>query len=552
MDFQYEEPKEVTVKNIILLILTLIIVGACSAESFIDEKNLHKHIKILASDEFGGRAPGTEGGEKTKDYIKEEFLASGLVPIKDNYFLDVPLSKMVVDVNNSSLNIETRNGTRKLIAGSESVFWSKQVKEEISIDSSELVFIGYGVIAPEYDWNDYKDIDVTGKTLVMLINDPGFRLEDPDLFKGRAMTYYGRWVYKFEEAARQGAEAVLIIHETEPAAYPWQVVETSWTGKQIDLKREDMGANRVKIEGWITSEVAKELFDEAGLDLEMLKRKALDKNFTAVPMRGLKANATLFNEISFANSHNVAGVKKGTKRPDEYVLMMAHWDHLGTKDDHSATNDHIYNGAVDNASGVAGILELANYFKSIETERSLLFLAVTAEESGLLGSQYFAEYPPIDLSKVVAGYNFDAILPVGKTKDVVVVGYGASELEDILKTELDKLDKYIMPDPQPEKGYFYRSDHISLAKKGVPVLYADGGVDKVIGGVEAGSKIANAYTAKDYHQPSDEYSEDWDLSGFNEQLTITTNMVLRLANSDEWPKWYEGNEFKAIREASQE
>ena len=538
-------------KNIILLILTLIIVGACSTESFVDEKNLHKHIKILASDEFGGRAPGSEGGEKTKDYIKEEFLTSGLVPIKDNYFLDVPLSKMVVDVNKSSLNIETKNDTRQLIAGSESVFWSKQVKKEISVESSELVFIGYGVVAPEYDWNDYKDIDVTGKTLVMLINDPGFRLEDPNLFKGRAMTYYGRWVYKFEEAARQGAEAVLIIHETEPAAYPWQVVETSWTGMQIDLRRKDMGANRVKIEGWITSEVAKELFDEAGLDLEVLKRKALDKNFTAVPMGGLKANVTLFNEISFANSHNVAGVKKGTKRPDEYVLMMAHWDHLGTKDGHSATNDHIYNGAVDNASGVAGILELANYFKSVETERSLLFLAVTAEESGLLGSQYFAEYPPIDLSKVVAGYNFDGILPVGKTKDVVVVGYGASELEDILKTELDKLDKYIMPDPHPEKGYFYRSDHISLAKKGVPVLYADGGADKVIGGVEAGSKIANAYTAKDYHQPSDEYSSDWDLSGFNEQLTITTNMVLRLANSNEWPKWYEGSEFKAIREASQ-
>jgi Zn-dependent M28 family amino/carboxypeptidase len=242
----------------------------------------------------------------------------------------------------------------------------------------------------------------------------------------------------------------------------------------------------------------------------------------------------------------------GSKHPDEYVLMMAHWDHLGTKDEHSITNDHIYNGAVDNASGVAGILELANYFKSIETERSLLFLAVTAEESGLLGSQYFAEYPPIDLSKVVAGYNFDAVLPVGRTKDVIVVGYGASELEDILRTELDKLDKYITPDPQPEKGYFYRSDHISLAKKGVPVLYADGGVDKVVGGVEAGSKIANAYTANDYHQPSDEYSKDWDLSGFNDQLTITANMVLRLANSGEWPKWYEGNEFKSIREASQE
>ena len=539
-------------KRIILITLTLSILGACSYDNAINEENLHKHIEILASDDFGGRAPGSDGGEKTKDYIKKEFLKSGLVPIKEDFYLDVPLSKMVVDVNKSSFSIETKKGVRKLSAGSESVFWSKQVKEEISIESSELVFVGYGVVAPEYGWNDYKDIDVRGKTLVMLINDPGFYLEDPGLFKGKAMTYYGRWVYKFEEAARQGAEAVLIIHETAPAAYPWQVVETSWTGKQIDLKREDMGASRVKIEGWITSEVAKELFSESGLDLEALKKKALDKNFTAVPMGNLKANATLFNEISFAKSHNVAGIKIGSKHPDEYVLMMAHWDHLGTKDEHSVTNDHIYNGAVDNATGVAGILELANFFKSIETERSLLFLAVTAEESGLLGSQYFAEYPPIDLSKVVAGYNFDAVLPVGKTKDVIVVGYGASELEDILKTELDKLDKYITPDPQPEKGYFYRSDHISLAKKGVPVLYADGGVDKIIGGVEAGSKIANAYTTNDYHQPSDEYSKDWDLSGFNDQLTITTNMVLRLANSGEWPKWYEGNEFKAIREASQE
>ncbi|MDG2456976.1 MAG: M28 family metallopeptidase, partial [SAR86 cluster bacterium] len=469
-------------KRIILITLTLVILGACSDDNAINERNLHKHIEILASDDFGGRAPGSDGGEKTKDYIKKEFLKSGLVPIKEDFYLDVPLSKMVVDVNKSSFSIETKKGIRKLSAGSESVFWSKQVKEEISMESSELVFVGYGVVAPEYGWNDYKDIDVRGKTLVMLINDPGFYLEDPDLFKGKAMTYYGRWVYKFEEAARQGAEAVLIIHETAPAAYPWQVVETSWTGKQIDLKREDMGASRVKIEGWITSEVAKELFSESGLDLDALKKKALDKNFTAVPMGNLKANATLFNEISFANSHNVAGIKMGSKHPDEYVLMMAHWDHLGTKDEHSITNDHIYNGAVDNASGVAGILELANYFKSIETERSLLFLAVTAEESGLLGSQYFAEYPPIDLSKVVAGYNFDAVLPVGKTKDVIVVGYGASELEDILKTELDKLDKYITPDPQPEKGYFYRSDHISLAKKGVPVLYADGGVDKIIGG----------------------------------------------------------------------
>ena len=270
-------------KQIILITLTLIILGACSYENSINEENLHKHIKILASDEFGGRAPGTEGGEKTKNYLKDQFLESGLVPIKDDFFLDVPLSKMVVDVNKSSFSIKTREGIRKLSAGNESVFWSKQVKEKISIKSSDLVFVGYGIVAPEYGWNDYKGIDVSGKTLVMLINDPGFYLEDPDLFKGKAMTYYGRWVYKFEEAARQGAEAVLIIHETAPAAYPWQVVETSWTGKQIDLKREDMGASRVKIEGWITTEVAKDLFAESGLDLLELKKQALYKNFTAVP-----------------------------------------------------------------------------------------------------------------------------------------------------------------------------------------------------------------------------------------------------------------------------
>jgi len=268
-------------------------------------------------------------------------------------------------------------------------------------------------------------------------------------------------------------------------------------------------------------------------------------------MKGLKLNAQLRNDLSFSTSHNIAAVKEGSVRPDEYVLLMAHWDHLGTREGHSPNNDQIYNGAVDNASGVAGILELANYFGAKETERSLLFLAVTAEESGLLGSQYFGEYPPVELANIVAGYNFDGVLPVGKTKDVIVVGYGASELEDILKEELDKVGKYITPDPFPEKGYFYRSDHISLAKKGVPMLYADGGVDKIVGGVEAGSKIANAYTANDYHQPSDEYNPDWDLSGFNDQLTITSKMVLRIANSEEWPKWYQGNEFKAIREASQ-
>jgi len=362
------------------------------------------------------------------------------------------------------------------------------------------------------------------------------------------MTYYGRWTYKFEEAARQGAEAVLIIHETAPAAYPWQVVESSWSGKQIDLKREDMGKSRIKVEAWITGEVAKDLFKQANLNLETLKKKALKADFQSVEMTGLTLDVALINKVEFSTSHNVAAVKNGFKKPNEYILMMAHWDHLGIKQDQPG--DNIYNGAVDNASGTAGLLELANYFSKVESERSLLFLAVTAEESGLLGSEYFAEYPPIKLSNIVAGYNFDAVLPIGKTRDVTVVGHGASELEDILKIELDKVGKYIVPDPQPEKGFFYRSDHISLAKKGVPVLYADGGSDMIEGGKEAGRVFGDEYTAKNYHQPSDEYDPNWDLSGFVDQLTITAHMVKYLADSDRWPEWYEGNEFKRIREES--
>ena len=535
-------------KILFLILISLIIQGCDQPANEIKELNLHKHIEILASDEFEGRGPGSAGGEKTKLYLKEEFKKMGLPSIRGDYYLEVPLSKMTVDLNSSFLSISKNDKARILEAGPETVYWTKRVVEGVSVRTSELVFVGYGIVAPEYGWNDYKNLDVKGKTAVMLINDPGFWTEDPELFNGKSMTYYGRWTYKFEEAARQGAEAVLIIHDTAPAAYPWQVVETSWAGKQIDLKREDMGRSRVKVEGWITSEVAEDIFGQANLDLKALKQAALKADFQSVEMTGLTLDAALNNKVEFSISHNVAAVKNGYKKPNEYILMMAHWDHLGIKEDQSG--DNIYNGAVDNASGTAGLLELANYFSNIETERSLLFLAVTAEESGLLGSQYFAEYPPIKLSNIVAGYNFDASLPVGKTRDVIVVGYGASELEDILKTELDKVGRYIVPDPQPEKGFFYRSDHISFAKKGVPMLYADSGFDKIDGGKEAGRAFGDEYTAKYYHQPSDEYDPDWDLSGFADQLTLTTKMVKYLADSDRWPEWYEGNEFRSIREES--
>ena len=535
-------------KILFLILISLIIQGCDQPANEIKELNLHKHIEILASDEFEGRGPGSAGGEKTKLYLKEEFKKMGLPSIKGDYYLEVPLSKMTVDLNSSFLSISKNDKARILEAGPETVYWTKRVVEGISVRASKLVFVGYGIVAPEYGWNDYKNLDVKGKTAVMLINDPGFWTEDPELFNGKSMTYYGRWTYKFEEAARQGAEAVLIIHDTAPASYPWQVVESSWAGKQIDLKREDMGRNRVKIEGWITSEVAEDIFGQANLDLKALKQAALKADFQSVEMTGLTLDAALNNKVEFSISHNVAAVKNGYKKPNEYILMMAHWDHLGIKEDQSG--DNIYNGAVDNASGTAGLLELANYFSKVESERSLLFLAVTAEESGLLGSQYFAEYPPIKLSNIVAGYNFDASLPVGKTRDVIVVGYGASELEDILKAELDKVGRYIVPDPQPEKGFFYRSDHISFAKKGVPMLYADSGFDKIDGGKEAGRAFGDEYTAKYYHQPSDEYDPDWDLSGFADQLTLTTKMVKYLADSDRWPEWYEGNEFRSIREES--
>ena len=538
--------------NILLILVLSFVVTSCSQTENINEQNIHLHVKELSSDKFEGREPGTVGGELTKKYIKESFKSSGLQPIKKDFLLEVPLSKMEVNLDESYLEFKKAKDQRILIPGKETVFWSKRVKETIEVKDSEVLFVGYGIVAPEYEWNDYEGIDVKGKTLIALINDPGFKTQDPNLFNGNAMTYYGRWVYRFEEAARQGAEALIIIHETAPASYPWKVVQNSWSGKQIDLKRPNLGMDRIKVEGWITDEVAEELFSEAGLDLEQLKEDALSSNFKPVPLKDFKMNAKLSNDLSFSVSHNVGGIKVGSKRPDEYVLMIAHWDHLGKRESHSPSNDQIYNGAVDNATGVAGVIELANSFKNVALDRSLLFLAVTAEESGLLGSQYFAEYPPIELSNIVAGYNFDGILPTGETRDVVVVGYGASELENILEEELNELDMYITPDPAPEKGFFYRSDHISFAKKGVPMLYADGGVDIKDGGLEVGSKMSNDYTQYHYHQPSDEYQDSWDLSGFKDHLEITRNMVLRLANSEEWPEWYEGNEFKAIREASKE
>jgi len=518
--------------------------------SAITGTDLRRHIKILASDEFEGRAPATSGGLKTTDYIAGEFKRIGIQPVDGSYYQSVPMVEATVDPDNSFLYV--RDGEEKidLAYKTQSVFWTKQVLEDVSFEGSELVFVGYGVVAPEYGWNDYEGIDVTGKTVVMLVNDPGFATKDPELFNGNSMTYYGRWTYKYEEAARQGAAGAIVIHDTEPAAYGWGVVEGSWSGPQLDLERPDGGASRVKLEAWITNDVARMLMNRAGLDLEVLQDAAKASDFKPVDMGDLTASATLTSSIRRSESKNVIGVLPGSEAPGEHVLYMGHWDHIGINPTEEG-DDKIYNGAVDNATGIAAILEVAERFATNEQRprRSVLFAAVTAEESGLLGSAYMAEDPPVPFKSIVGGINIDAILPSPLAKDIIVVGYGASELEDFLAASAKDHDRVLSPDAEPEKGYFYRSDHISFAKKGVPMLYADSGIDLRDGGEEAGRAFGADYVTNRYHKPADEYSDDWDMAGMTDTVEILYETGAALAYGDAWPNWYDGNEFRALRDA---
>lgn len=509
-----------------------------------------RRIERLSSDEFEGRAPGTPGGQAASQYIADEMKAAGLMPMGKNgtYFQPVRLTETEVQ---PSSNLTISQGDEIVMQADQttnSVFWTKRLDETQTIEDSDIIFVGYGVVAPEYGWNDYAGLDVKGKTVIMLVNDPGFASGDESLFKGNAMTYYGRWTYKFEEAGRQGAAAAIVIHETKPASYGWDVVSGSWTGAQYDLVRPDGGASRTNIEGWWHKDTAETLFKASGLDYTTLKSKALTKGFTPVALEGLKLNATLNQTVKTVESRNVAGGIKGTKSPDEYVLYMAHWDHLG-KNDNLPGDDKIYNGAVDNATGTAAIIEIGEAFaQQGAPERSAIFVAVTAEESGLLGSAYYAEDPLIPLKNTVAGINIDGVLPIGKTKDMKVIGFGASELEDRLKITLDKRDMYIVPDDKPEAGYYYRSDHISLAKKGVPMLYSDPGNDHVVNGLTYGENFANTYTEERYHKPADEYDNSWDLSGLEQSTEIWFELGYGIANSSDWPNWYEGTEFRSLRD----
>lgn len=524
-------------------------VGDTSAE--ITAEDLHFRISVLADDRFEGRAPGTESGERSAQWIADELARVGVQPAGTHgWYQPVPLIEATLDEAGSRLDITVNGRPMGMGMGQDVVYWSQNPEEHVAIADTELVFVGYGVVAPEYGWNDYEGIDVEGKTVVILVNDPGYAQPDAGRFNGESMTYYGRWTYKFEEAGRQGAAGAIIVHQTEPASYGWDTVVASWTGPQftLDMPPSDL----VPVQGWIHLNAARELFAATGQDFDALARAAAEPGFSPVALEGATMSAELHTSLRRLTSNNVVGVIEGSQAPDEYVLLMAHWDHLGVRLNF-ASDDNIYNGAVDNATGTAAIMEMAEAFaRGEQPRRSILFVAVTAEEQGLLGSAWFAANPTVPLNSIVAGLNIDGELPVGRTEDVVVVGYGASQIEDILREEAEARGRYLTPDPNPEAGYFYRSDHVSLARVGVPMLYAGGGTVHVEHGREFVERAALAYRMNRYHQPADEYNPDWDLSGLEEDARLLYTVARRIADSDEWPNWYDGNEFRGLRDAMME
>ena len=530
-------------KKLSYLFLMFLIAG-CTPES--EFEKYKKHVVTLASDEFEGRAPGTAGGEKTKNYIASHFESLGLSSFGGSYLMPVNLTGINLNVDESYFNLSVNGEMLDLNYRKDVVYGTTRQIEEVAFDDSDLIFVGYGVNAPEYDWNDYK-VDVKGKTVVMLINDPGFELKGAE-FNGKAMTYYGRWTYKFEEAARQGAAGVLIIHETAPASYPWGVVENGWSGEQLNLTFADRNLNRSALEGWITLETAEQLFAELGTSYDEMKSLALTKDFQPVTMEGMKLSSKMVNSIRTSDSHNVVGYVEGSEAPEEFVLIMGHWDHMGV--DTSLEGDQIYNGAVDNATGTAAVMHMAETFSKRKPKRSVAFIGLTAEESGLLGSAYLVENAPFEYRNVIGGLNLDAFPAIGKSKDITIIGYGASELEAVLDKHASVQGKYLAPDKSPEAGFFYRSDHINFAKKGIPMIYADPGIDLVDGGIEKGLELARNYTANDYHKPTDEVRDDWDWEGIEQDMDIFTNFIDDLANSGEYPNWYIKSEFRALRDAS--
>ncbi|MBB1298040.1 MULTISPECIES: M28 family metallopeptidase [unclassified Pseudoalteromonas] len=505
----------------------------------IQADELAKHVKVLASDEFGGRAPSSPGEKLTLDYLTAQFKALGLEPGNgDSYLQEVPLVSLEADAN-MVLSIGGKDYQYK----KDMVMGSSRISAQEGIENSELVFVGYGVNAPEYNWNDYDGLDVKGKTVVMLVNDPGFATKDPTLFTGDAMTYYGRWTYKYEEASRQGAAGAIIIHETAPASYPWSVVENSWSGEQFGFQKENNNMDRVAVEGWVTTDVAKELFTKAGLDFDTVKTNAA-KSAYHVDMGDLTASVNVKNTIKKSVSYNFIATLPGSEKPDEHVIYSAHWDHLGT--DKTRKGDQIYNGAHDNATGTAGLIEVAEAFTKLpkHPSRSMTFLAVTAEEQGLLGSKYYAANPVIAANKTVANINMDSLNLLGKVKDMNVVGIGKSQMDEFLATAAKEQGRTISGDPKPSSGGYYRSDHFAFANMGIPAMYAGGGT------VAADEETANYRKRMSlvlrgcYHQPCDRYRDEWDLSGAVQDLQLFYKVGFDISEQEQWPTWNANSEFQ--------
>ncbi|MBP7346633.1 MAG: M20/M25/M40 family metallo-hydrolase [Sediminibacterium sp.] len=546
--------------KLILSSLTIFLLASCSNNEakFAEDDGLNvfnadtlkKHIAVLASDDFMGRKPFTEGETKTVAYLQDQFKQMGLEPGNgESYIQEVPMANILATAA-PSMQVKSAKGSFNLKAFDDYIIWTDKTDSSISLNEAELVFAGYGVVAPEYNWNDYAGLDVKGKVVMVMVNDPGFWIGDTSLFKGKAMTYYGRWTYKFEEAARQGAKGCLIIHNTAAASYPFSVVQNSFNTTRLKLDNRGKNIPNCDVIGWVPEKISHQLFAAAGFDSSLLV-KANQPGFKAVPL-GLQLSTTMNVKASFNKSSNVIAKITGTKRPEEVIIYTAHWDHLGIGRP-DKLGDSIYNGALDNASGTAGLLEMARAFKNMKAkpERTIVFLAVTAEEQGLLGSAFYSENPIYPVNKTVANINMDGLNRFGKTKDMVVVGQGQSELEDYLKEAIEKTGGYLSFDTHTEAGYYYRSDHFNFAKVGIPALFANNGVDVVGKGKEYGETLENEYTSKNYHQPSDNYdAKTWTGDGAINDLKLLFTIGRRMGFENSFPKWKEGSEFKLIREKS--
>ncbi|OZA94071.1 M28 family metallopeptidase [Altererythrobacter sp. H2] len=547
----------------VLAAATAAALGACSASTeqagldipAIEAGELSQTTMVditreLSSDAFEGRMPGSPGEEKTVALLTERFQAAGLEPGNNGSWVQkVPLVE-ITGRDYAPLSIKGQGVNLSFQYQQDWVGVTYREEAATALADSELVFVGYGIVAPEKGWNDYAGIDMKGKTAVILVNDPDFAtegLEGP--FNGKAMTYYGRWSYKYEEAARQGAAGAIIVHDTAPASYGWNVVESSWSGPQAYAQRGENAPPLTQMNAWVQKGVAEQIAKAAGKDLATLSAEAAKKGFKPMPL-GLTVSTSFQSDIRTFESQNVIGILRGKTRPEEYVIHTAHWDHLG-RCTPAPDGDDICNGAVDNATGTAALVALAEaHAKAGAPDRSLVFLAVTAEESGLLGAHYYAENPVFPLSQTVGGINMDAFLVGGTSKDVTAVGLGKSQLDEFLENALTADGRTVTPDPNPEAGYYYRSDHFAFAKRGVPFLYVDGGEDLAEGGREAGAALAAEYRDKRYHGPKDEFDENWDWSGVMADLQLFYRIGRMLAESASWPNWNEGDEFRAIRDQS--